>query len=171
MSMTYSSSTASSDVASYGGGFADALGDIATIVLAIIALAGVKPEILVATATVVFGAALLIQGGAMLTEFALIEEPEAESASTGGGFDTAFDLIEQPGTAPLLTSQSDILRKDPQLGALANNGGPTMTVDLLAGSPAIDQGSTAFVTAGETDPRGMPRIVNGTVDIGAVEYP
>ena len=89
MSMTYSSSTASSDVASYGG-FVDALGGIATIVLAIIALAGVKPEILVAIATVVFGAALLIQGGAMLTEFALIEEPEAESASTGGGLSALF---------------------------------------------------------------------------------
>jgi hypothetical protein len=85
MAMTYSS-TASSDVASYGG-FVDALGGIATIVLAIIALAGVKPEILVSIATVVFGAALLIQGGAMLTEFALIESgPETESAAaTGGG--------------------------------------------------------------------------------------
>ena len=89
MSMTYSSSTASSDVASYGG-FVDALGGIATIVLAIIALAGMKPEILAAIATVVFGAALLIQGGAMLTEFALIEEPEAESASTGGGLSALF---------------------------------------------------------------------------------
>jgi hypothetical protein len=108
MSMTYSSSTASSDVASYGG-FVDALGGIATIVLAIIALAGVKPEIMVAIATVVFGAALLIQGGAMLTEFALIEEPEAESASTGGGlsalwhprggghFQRAFDADRLPG--------------------------------------------------------------------------
>jgi len=90
MSMTYSSSTASSDVASYGG-FVDALGGIATIVLAIIALAGVKPEILVAIATVVFGAALLIQGGAMLTEFALIETaPEAEAGASGGGLSALF---------------------------------------------------------------------------------
>jgi len=90
MSMTYSSSTASSDVASYGG-FVDALGGIATIVLAIIALAGVKPEILVAIAAVVFGAALLIQGGAMLTEFAQIETaPEGDSAASGGGVSALF---------------------------------------------------------------------------------
>lgn len=89
MSMTYPSSTTSSDVASYGG-FVDALGGIATVVLAIIGLAGVKPEILVAIATVVFGAALLIQGGAMLTEFALIETtPEAQSSS-GGGLSALF---------------------------------------------------------------------------------
>lgn len=90
MSMAYSSSTASSDVASYGG-FVDALGGIATIVLAIIALAGVKPEILVAIATVVFGAALLIQGGAMLTEFALIETaPDGEAGAGGGGLSALF---------------------------------------------------------------------------------
>jgi hypothetical protein len=90
MSMTYSSSTASSEVASYGG-FVDALGGIATVVLAIIGLAGVHPEILIAIATVVFGAALLIQGGAMLTEFALIETTrEAGTASTGGGLSALF---------------------------------------------------------------------------------
>jgi predicted outer membrane repeat protein len=55
------------------------------------------------------------------------------------------------------------------LGPLASNGGPTQTMALLAGSQAIDRGSNAFVTAGETDQRGLPRIVNGTVDIGAFE--
>jgi len=90
MSMTYSSSTASSDVASYGG-FVDALGGIAAVVLAIIGLAGVKPEVLVSIATVVFGAALLIQGGAMLTEFATIDgAPESESLASGGGLSALF---------------------------------------------------------------------------------
>jgi hypothetical protein len=90
MSMAYSSSTASSEVASYGG-FVDALGGIATVVLAVIGLAGVRPEILMAIATVVFGAALLIQGGAMLTEFALVETtPEAEAISTSGALSALF---------------------------------------------------------------------------------
>lgn len=84
MSMTYSSSTLSGEAASYGG-FVDALGGIATIVLAIVGLSGVKPEILVSIATIVFGAALLIQGGAMLTEYAQIEVlPENNAASSGG---------------------------------------------------------------------------------------
>jgi hypothetical protein len=90
MSMTYSSSAATSDVASYGG-FVDAVGGIATVVLAIIGIASVKPEMMVSIATVVFGAALLIQGGAMLTEFAVIEStPEAEAPVTGGGISALF---------------------------------------------------------------------------------
>jgi hypothetical protein len=89
MSMTYSSSSVSTDVASYGG-FVDALGGIATVILAIIGLAGVKPEVLVPIATIVFGAALLIQGGAMLTEFATTDGVPEESASSGGGLSALF---------------------------------------------------------------------------------
>lgn len=84
MSVTYSSSTVSGEAAAYGG-FVDALGGIATIVLAIIGLSGVKPEILLSISTVVFGAALLIQGGAMLSEFATVESmPEAGATGSGG---------------------------------------------------------------------------------------
>jgi hypothetical protein len=62
---------------------------------------------------------------------------------------------------------------DPQLGILQNNGGPTLTLALLTGSPAIDAGDNAqAVAAGlTTDQRGQPRIVNGTIDIGAYEAP
>jgi uncharacterized protein (DUF2141 family) len=57
-----------------------------------------------------------------------------------------------------------------KLGALANNGGPTFTLLPLAGSPLIDKGSNALVRAGSTtDQRGLARIQNVTVDIGAVE--
>jgi len=62
---------------------------------------------------------------------------------------------------------------DPQLGALGNNGGPTQTRLPLPGSPAIDLGDPAFGGAPATDQRGagFPRILNGRVDIGAVETP
>jgi hypothetical protein len=88
MSMTFSSSTASGEAVTYGG-FVDALGGIATIVLAIIGLSGVKPEALVSISAIVFGAALLIQGGAMLSEFASVEMPEAGTGS-GGGLSSLF---------------------------------------------------------------------------------
>ena len=65
---------------------------------------------------------------------------------------------------------------NPGLGTLASNGGPTETIALLAGSPAIDSGSNALAVDPHgspltTDQRGagFPRIVNGTVDIGAFE--
>jgi hypothetical protein len=90
MSMTYSSSTISEEAATYGG-FVDALGGIATIVLAIIALSGTKAEPLLSIATIVFGAALLIQGGAMLSEFAQIEvSTDTASVSGGGGLAALF---------------------------------------------------------------------------------
>ena len=43
---------------------------------------------------------------------------------------------------------------DPKLGALADNGGPTLTHALLEGSPAIDRGNSPNTT---TDQRGQPR--------------
>ena len=61
---------------------------------------------------------------------------------------------------------------DPLLAPLGNYGGPTQTMALLPGSPAIDAGDNALIPAGvTTDQRGsgFPRIVNGTVDIGAFE--
>lgn len=93
MSMTsYSSSSASTEAVGYGG-FVDALGGIATIVLAIIALSGVRSLDLLSIATIVFGAALLIQGGAMLSEFAVIEAtPETAGGAAGGGLGVLFGV-------------------------------------------------------------------------------
>lgn len=62
---------------------------------------------------------------------------------------------------------------DPGLGILTNNGGPTFTHELLAGSPAINAGDPAAVagTGGvpEFDQRGEERVRNGRIDVGAVE--
>lgn len=64
----------------------------------------------------------------------------------------------------------------PILGPLQNNGGPTQTIALLPGSPAIDAGDNCVVSAGgclptplTTDQRGVSRQVNSNVDIGAFE--
>jgi len=51
---------------------------------------------------------------------------------------------------------------DPKLGTLGNYGGPTQTIRLLSGSPAIDAGNPSGCTDGQghllkTDQRGMPR--------------
>jgi hypothetical protein len=65
----------------------------------------------------------------------------------------------------------------PVLGTLGNYGGPTPTIPLLTGSPAIDAGNPSGCTDGlshllKTDQRGMPRPDAediGGCDMGAYE--
>ncbi|MHB8647692.1 MAG: choice-of-anchor Q domain-containing protein [Thermomicrobiales bacterium] len=60
---------------------------------------------------------------------------------------------------------TDLLNVNPLAAPLGNYGGPTQTIALLPGSPAIDAGTATGAPA--TDQRGMSRV--GTVDIGAFE--
>jgi hypothetical protein len=66
------------------------------------------------------------------------------------------------------TAAGSMNNTDPKLGPLADNGGPTLTMALLPGSPAIDAGSAVGTPA--TDQRGVPRPQGHGVDIGAYEY-
>src|SRR5207244_10651019 len=63
---------------------------------------------------------------------------------------------------------------DPHLGALADNGGPTPTVALLLGSPAINAGDAADCQAASVsgiDQRGKGRATasRGACDVGAYD--
>jgi hypothetical protein len=62
----------------------------------------------------------------------------------------------------------DPINAAPLLAPLGNYGGLTQTMPPLPGSPALATGSVAANTF-DTDQRGFPRVVNGRVDIGAVE--
>src|SRR5207302_10206886 len=77
-----------------------------------------------------------------------------------------------PATRNLLGSPAALL--DPRLAPLGDYGGPTQTMALRAGSPAIDAGANALALGPDgkpllTDQRGYYRIFNHTVDIGAFE--
>jgi hypothetical protein len=71
----------------------------------------------------------------------------------------------------------DLNNTDPKLGTLGNYGGPTQTIPLLSGSPAIDAGNPNGCTDGnghllKTDQRGKPRPDKedtGGCDMGAYE--
>ncbi|HXS20310.1 MAG TPA: hypothetical protein VN735_03725 [Steroidobacteraceae bacterium] len=76
------------------GGVMDAIGGIATAVLAIIGLAGWHPELLAGVATIVFGAALLIQGGTLLSEYSQVFTP-------AGALQTASDAAGGDGLAAM----------------------------------------------------------------------
>jgi hypothetical protein len=67
--MSMSETTSLSAVETSSGLFAEAVGGIATIVLAVLALSGISREYLLPIATIVFGAALLIEGTSMATNF------------------------------------------------------------------------------------------------------
>ncbi len=87
-----------------------------------------------------------------------------------GGFTANYNLIKD-ATGASLTGANNTTGVDPMLGALANNGGTTQTMLPAAGSPAIDAGDPAFAPPPDTDQRGagFPRVVNGVIDLGAVE--
>ena len=80
MTMTHTHAAAASETS---GIFAEAIGGIATIALAIIALAGTTSDFLLAVATVVFGAALLIEGTSIITEYAVAAPSGALGLAAG----------------------------------------------------------------------------------------
>jgi hypothetical protein len=80
MSMTFREALSHESAAK--GGFVDAIGGLTTIVLGVLGLAGVAPTMMIGIATVVFGAALLIQGGTMLSEYAQIIFPPGAKATS-----------------------------------------------------------------------------------------
>ena len=84
--------------------------------------------------------------------------------------DLGYNLVGDPSASSGFTGPSDLLNVDPDLASLKDNGGPTETMWLMAGSPAIDAGDNALLPPGTLpDQRGFARISNGAVDIGAFE--
>jgi hypothetical protein len=98
--------------------------------------------------------------------------PSPNCSFTGPGSVTSqgFNLFDSGcGTA----AATDLVGVDPQLGALANNGGPTLTELPASTSPAVGAvpSATCSATGVATDQRGEARGggANGSCTIGAVE--
>ena len=67
-----------------------------------------------------------------------------------------------------LIAPPDTITDDPQLGVLADNGGPTYTQALSPTSPAIDRGSDNGLTSDQREPPYV-RVAGAAADIGAFE--
>jgi hypothetical protein len=112
------------------------------------------------------GGAIAQNGGTVSLKNSIL----AYSASGGNAYGTITDLgqnISSDTSFPL--GQLSLAGTDPLLGSLADNGGPTSTMLLLQGSPAIQGADPAAAPA--FDQRGLPRPAAGkpAPDTGAVE--
>lgn len=82
-----------------------------------------------------------------------------------------YSLIQDPDssvTAAISAGTGNLTGINPMLGALANNGGATLTMLPAENSPVIGAGDPAFSGPPSTDQRGQPRLIDG-LDMGAVE--
>ena len=96
--------------------------------------------------------------------------PDCSGSLTSGGHNLIQDTAGCAGAGP-----TDLTGVGPALGPLAHNGGPTQTMALLPGSPAIGLGydcvDTGRPNTPATDQRGFGRPhAPATCDAGAYEY-
>src|SRR5262249_41121260 len=90
--------------------------------------------------------------------------PDLSGSVSSQGHDLIGDASGCEGFDP-----TDLLDLDPLLGPLQDNGGPTLTMSLLPGSPAIDAGDNTGAPVWDQRGHGFRRIVDGRIDIGAFE--
>jgi hypothetical protein len=90
-----------------------------------------------------------------------------------GSFNVNGSLIKNPGSA-FITGTGSLIGPDPQLGQLADNGGPTLTMLPTTTSPVINAAFCNLHICSDFDQRGAPRAIADLFqDMGAVErqYP
>jgi hypothetical protein len=111
-------------------------------------------------------------GGLAVTNSPLTARGTIIANSPNGGdvwgvvTDAGYNICSD-GTAGF-TATNSFNNINPLLGPLANNGGPTQTIALESGSPAIDKIASGFPP---TDQRGFARPQGAAADIGAYEAP
>jgi hypothetical protein len=92
----------------------------------------------------------------------------SDCTTTDGGATLSQGHNLDYGNTCGLGASGDLTNTNALVGPLANNGGPTLTHALLAGSPAINAGGADGCPG--TDQRGSPRPQGRLCDIGAFEF-
>jgi hypothetical protein len=110
----------------------------------------------------------LASGGATLAHSILADAVSGGDVSPAGAgvVLSGVNLVEDGSVAG-----PGVVHADPLLGPLADNGGPTKTHLLVAGSPAVDAGDSALLPPSAFDQRGpgYSRLRGAGLDLGAVE--
>ena len=91
------------------------------------------------------------------------------NANCAGSIGESVGYNLDSGASCAFSQPTDLTTTNPQLGSLADNGGPTRTMALLSGSPAIDHGGSSANGCPATDQRGIVRPQGAACDIGAYE--
>jgi CSLREA domain-containing protein len=118
------------------------------------------------------GGGVFMPGDTTFTNTIVADSLSGGSCTNSGTLTSLGSNLDTDGTCSF-TGPGDLSGVGAGLGSLADNGGPTQTHLLLAGSPAIDAGRSCPPPA--TDQRGMARPADGdgdavaVCDIGAVE--
>lgn len=101
----------------------------------------------------------------------------ADMSLSGSTVSAQYSLLGSALSSGVLdpSSSANVFTDAPLLGPLQDNGGLTLTMALLDGSPAIDAGSNLLAKTGGSylldDQRGgFKRVDGASVDIGAFEY-
>jgi hypothetical protein len=110
------------------------------------------------------GANVVGDGGAVELGNVLLAHGDGAGNSAGAVLDLGHNLSSD--STPSFNHPASRNEVDPLLGSIAQHGGPTRTIALLAGSPGID--SASEVLAPILDQRGFVRV--GPPDIGAYEW-
>ena len=178
--LTLQSSTVSGNYADWLGGAIASDGNCASALLQNSTVsgnsAGDAPEGISSTGTVTIVSSTIsdrlsaVVSPVTITN-SLVDGDCSEGVITGGG------NLESPGDTCGFDHGTDLVNITEgqlDLGALANNGGPTETHALGVGSVAIDQIPAADCVDAEgepltTDQRGVTRPQGDTCDVGAVE--
>jgi hypothetical protein len=108
-------------------------------------------------------------GGSVKLVDTILTETEFTSRDCGGLITDLGHNLADDSTCGLTAANNDVVTPDPHLGGLADNGGPTKTIALLSGSPAISAGGTCPAADMGFDQRGTTR--KTACDIGAYETP
>jgi hypothetical protein len=136
---------------------------------------GICPWLGVATiymnsCTVAFNTTGGVAGGTVYSQNSILAD---NNIGSGGDFDgvltsQGYNLIQNTNGCTIEGDETgNLYGVDPVLGPLGDYGGPTPTIPLLTGSPAIDAGGTSGCPP--TDQRGRTRPYGPACDIGAFE--
>ena len=125
------------------------------------------------TTDVDYAGAIFSDGTLHLKNTILANSGFSGDCYNGGTIATDINnLIEVNGYVGNNLCGTPALTSDPQLGALADNGGPTQTHALLLSSPALGAGANTVCDdnpgPNNLDQRGVTRPQSGNCDIGAL---